>query len=132
MGQTDVRIPKDVRRASSPLMMDPYLRFVPVAAVPDIDSNSQISRQPKEAVNTLDINFNIPNTLKGTTRIPATRPPAPKARYSESSQNDKSSKRAERKKFKRCQGRCVQQFCLPVDNLDVYAKCVDKCKVFCT
>merc|ERR1712127_38432 len=132
MGQTDVRIPKDVGRASGPQIMDPYLQFMPVAAVPDIDSNSQISRQPKEAVNILDINFNITNNLKGTTRIPATRAPASKARNSESSQNDKSSKRAERKKFKRCQGRCVQQFCLPVDNLDVYAKCVDKCKVFCT
>ena len=33
--------------------------------------------------------------------------------------------------FKRCQGKCVQSFCLPINDLDVYAKCVEKCKKTC-
>jgi len=41
-------------------------------------------------------------------------------------------KKEKRKKFKRCQGRCVQKFCLPVGNLTVYEECVNKCKDFCT
>merc|ERR1712025_1026522 len=36
-----------------------------------------------------------------------------------------------RKEFKRCQSKCVQQFCLPVEDLQVYEGCVEKCKDLC-
>ena len=99
--------------------MDPYLDFMPVPAVPDPSRVSQEARRPKEGINSLDINLSLQNTIQPSG--PATK--APEA---------EDDRKEERRKFKRCQGRCVQQFCLPVDNLTVYEKCVDKCKSFCT
>merc|ERR1711997_765113 len=37
----------------------------------------------------------------------------------------------ERKKFKKCHGRCVQKFCLPVGSLAKHAECQDSCKDIC-
>ena len=37
----------------------------------------------------------------------------------------------ERKAFKRCHGKCVQKFCLPIEDLGVYDKCTNKCKGIC-
>eukprot|EP00092_Neocalanus_flemingeri_P007325 GFUD01007911.1.p1 GENE.GFUD01007911.1~~GFUD01007911.1.p1 ORF type:complete len:263 (+),score=62.56 GFUD01007911.1:79-867(+) len=37
-----------------------------------------------------------------------------------------------RKQFKRCHGKCVQNFCLPVGNLSVFDKCTNNCKGVCT
>ena len=33
-----------------------------------------------------------------------------------------------RKQFKRCHGKCVQKFCLPIGDLSVYDSCSAKCK----
>jgi len=38
----------------------------------------------------------------------------------------------ERKKFKKCHGRCVQKFCLPVGSLAKHAECQDSCKDICS
>ena len=38
----------------------------------------------------------------------------------------------ERRRFKKCHGRCVQKFCLPVGNLTVFENCSVKCKGICT
>ena len=38
----------------------------------------------------------------------------------------------ERKQFKRCHGKCVQKFCLPVGSLSVFDKCTNKCRGICT
>ena len=96
--------------------MDPYLEFMPVPAVPNPSRVNQEARRPKEG---LDITLSLQNTIQP--RGPATK--APEA---------EDDRKEERRKFKRCQGRCVQQFCLPVSNLTVYKNCVDKCKSFCT
>eukprot|EP00092_Neocalanus_flemingeri_P063619 GFUD01077017.1.p1 GENE.GFUD01077017.1~~GFUD01077017.1.p1 ORF type:complete len:210 (-),score=62.72 GFUD01077017.1:85-657(-) len=37
-----------------------------------------------------------------------------------------------RKQFKKCHGKCVQNFCLPVGNLSVFDKCTNNCKGVCT
>merc|ERR1711874_483479 len=37
----------------------------------------------------------------------------------------------ERKAFKRCHGKCVQKFCLPIEDLGVYDACTNKCKGIC-
>merc|ERR1712119_40284 len=37
----------------------------------------------------------------------------------------------QRKAFKRCHGKCVQKFCLPIENLGVYDACTDKCRGIC-
>ena len=42
------------------------------------------------------------------------------------------SAKEERKQFKRCHGKCVQKFCLPVGSLSVFDKCTNKCKGICT
>jgi len=44
---------------------------------------------------------------------------------------DDDDEKVIRKKFRKCHGKCVQQFCLPIGNLNVYAKCVEKCKQLC-
>merc|ERR550525_1131486 len=36
--------------------------------------------------------------------------------------------RTRRKQFKRCHGKCVQKFCLPIESLSVYDTCSAKCK----
>jgi len=43
-----------------------------------------------------------------------------------------SSSREERKKFKKCHGRCVQKFCLPVGTLAKHQACQDSCRDICT
>merc|ERR1712110_305514 len=42
---------------------DPYLQFMPVPAVPNPATDSQASRQPKDSLNTVDLNLNLPNRL---------------------------------------------------------------------
>ena len=37
-----------------------------------------------------------------------------------------------RKQFKRCHGKCVQKFCLPVGVLSVFDNCTNKCRGICT
>jgi len=39
---------------------------------------------------------------------------------------------AERRAYKRCHGKCVQKFCLPVGSLTEFDKCTAKCKGICT
>ena len=35
-------------------------------------------------------------------------------------------------KFKQCQSRCLQEFCVPLDGKPIYDKCLDKCETFCS
>jgi len=38
----------------------------------------------------------------------------------------------QRKQFKRCHGKCVQKFCLPINELTVFDNCSGKCKGICS
>ena len=128
----EARVPKDVREEGE-RVMDPYLQFMPVPAVPDADTDSQAPRRPKESLSSFDLDLNLPNTVevRSTVRPSTTKPTRrPTTRVAPSRGDDE--KRETRKKFKRCQGRCVQEFCLPVESIPVYEKCVNKCKTFCT
>jgi len=115
---------------------DPYLQFMPVPAVPDPATDLQASRQPKDSLNTVDLNLNLPNRVDlepSITRRPQVNSLGPsnnpqKPEFSFSSEDDKKEAR---RKFKRCHGRCVQKQCLPVGNLNDYHKCVDNCKQNC-
>ena len=131
---------------------NPYEKFMPVPAVPNSAANLQASRRPKDSLASVDLNaspLNIAAAAKATkvsthpprpTSPPATRPtqptnpprPAAPAVPHQSLSTTKEDKQEIRKKFKRYHGRCVQKQCLPVGNLDVYYKCVDKCKQLCT
>ena len=110
---------------------------MPVPAVPNPATDSQASRQPKDSLNTVDLNLNLPNSVDqepSITRRPqvislgpsASTPPKPESFFS--SEDDKKEIR---RKFKRCHGRCVQKQCLPVGNLNDYHNCVDNCKQSC-
>merc|ERR1719341_1068486 len=128
----EARVPKDVREEGE-RVMDPYLQFMPVPAVPDADTDSQAPRRPKESLSSFDLDLNLPNTVevKSTLRPSTTKPTRrPTTRVAATRGDD--DKRETRKKFKRCQGRCVQEFCPPVESIPVYEKCVNKCKTFCT
>jgi len=150
--QADARVPKDVKEAVRE--MDPYLRFMPVPAVPDPAINTQAPRRPKDSLNSLDLNLNTvkvetkpkkaaarksqtrrkptssPNTRRPPTKAPANK--APKVKSENTRLKTVDDKKEVRKKFKRCHGRCVQQFCLPATASSTYENCVAKCKSFCT
>ena len=128
----EARVPKDVREEGEQVM-DPYLQFMPVPAVPDADTDSQAPRRPKESLNSFDLDLNLPNTVEvRSTLRPSTTKPTRRPTTRVAATREDEDKRETRKKFKRCQGRCVQEFCLPVESIPVYEKCVNKCKTFCT
>ena len=128
--RAETRVPKDVRAEASLQLMDPYLQFMPVAAVPDVTTKTQQNRRPKDSLNTYELNLNIQNTLVevSTTRAPAPTPPIQTPAPHSTAQEDKKEAR---RKFKRCHGGCVQKSCLPVGVLSVYQRCQEKCKTFC-
>ena len=108
----------------------------------DLQNTIEVTPAPSHAIGrapdnrappTRDPATRAPVTRAPAYRAPATRAPAARAPSPPSpvslSQEDK---KAARRKFKRCHGKCVQKFCLPVGNLSVYDKCVDKCRGLCT
>ena len=132
---------------------NPYEKFMPVPAVPNSAVNLQASRRPKDSLASVDLNVNplnivAPKPSKASTDPPRpysprptsprpssprpTSPPRPAPAVPQQSLPSGDEKTEIRKKFKRCHGRCVQKQCLPVANLEVYYKCVDKCKQLCT
>ena len=144
------KIPDQISDGSQTDEGNPYDKFMPVPAVPNSAANLQASRRPKDSLASVDLNASPLNiaAAKATkvsthpprpTNPPATRPtqptnpprPAAPAVPQQSLSSDEE-KQEIRKKFKRCHGRCVQKQCLPVGNLDVYYKCVEKCKQLCT
>jgi hypothetical protein len=46
-------------------------------------------------------------------------------------EDDFVSAEKKRKLFKRCHGKCVQKFCLPVGSLSVFYRCTQKCRGIC-
>jgi len=142
--KVETRVPKDVQE-----IVDPYLQFMPVPAVPKAEPE-QAPRKPKESLTSLALNLNQPNNLdedteiktskSATSKAPRIKPTKPFTTIAPRSSSESvlsnsvlfDEKKDARKKFKRCHGRCVQQFCLPVNDLSVYAKCVDKCKLLCS
>ena len=108
----------------------------------DLQNNIEVTPDTRRPIGTAPAN-RAPSTTDTTTRAPATRAlasralasraPATKGPFPPSPGSlSKEDKKAARRKFKRCHGKCVQKFCLPVGNLSVYDKCVDKCRGFCT
>ena len=85
-----------------------YEKFMPLPAVPQQSLNS--------------VNLDVSNSLE--INFPAISPPSVPA-----SQEDS---KAVRRKFKRCQSRCVHQFCLPIESQAEYIDCQDRCKQFCS
>merc|ERR1711971_1011180 len=61
-----------------------------------------------------------------SSKIPVSPPPPPPP------SSGPEPRREERKKFKKCHGRCVQKFCLPVGNLAKHQACQDSCRDICS
>jgi len=107
-----VRVPKDVsgdNKQEKDLFIVPVPRqFSPVPAVPDVTTapDDKLPRQPK---NTLSLNNEVGNTLE----------------------EQKVKNQKTMNKEGKCLERCVQQFCIPEDDLGMFSNCVDKCKTFC-
>ena len=40
-------------------------------------------------------------------------------------------KKQQRRRFKKCHGKCVQKFCLPVEIISVFTTCSNNCKAIC-
>lgn len=85
----------------------PSPELKPISAVPRVQSE-KFEQNNAVVINEV-INDNVPQTIN---TIP-----------------EQSSEA--RKKFKRCHGRCVQKFCLPVGNLHKHEQCQDSCRDIC-
>ena len=131
------------------LMIDPQ-RFTIIPAVPPGPHHSHHTRTQKSLENTKQTNILFPstsgqdpgpdpspavsrnqnnNSINNLANNPATRPPPPPV---VSDNIIPSTSSEQRKKFRRCHGRCVQKFCLPVGSLSEHAECQDSCKDICS
>ena len=92
----------------------------------------ELSRRPKQAESTVS-NLSSPNSIPEdpfSKNSSNTAPPQGSISSSGSGSRSSSSSR-ERKAYKKCQGSCVQRFCLPVQDLQVYETCQNKCRDLC-
>ena len=92
----------------------------PIPAVPT--QRRTLTQKPKRVRNS-----SFPSKIATTPP-----PPTPSVTERKPKPADRSSSREERKKFKKCHGRCVQKFCLPVGTLAKHQVCQDSCKDICT
>merc|ERR1719323_1356903 len=110
---------EDIRVMSQPLVIEPQEdvvhipdQFSPVPAVPDASTHSD-RRDINEKVeddDEIEINEGVNDDPIIITSTSSTL----------------------RKQFKRCHGKCVQKFCLPIGDLTVYENCSNKCKGICS
>ena len=151
---------EDISHKSKEKETNPYMsiymdRFAIVPAVPGLkipqrttksvplDIPVQFNALPAEptlptAIETLDYVINVVD-ISDYVQVVDLANSVDEDRFAALSQNtpvyedvDFLSTREERKQFKRCHGKCVQKFCLPVGSLSVFDKCTNKCKGICT
>eukprot|EP00092_Neocalanus_flemingeri_P073840 GFUD01091202.1.p1 GENE.GFUD01091202.1~~GFUD01091202.1.p1 ORF type:complete len:356 (+),score=93.31 GFUD01091202.1:54-1121(+) len=114
------RVPKTITPGQEASVLIPD-RFMPVQAVPI--TTSEVDRSDSVQVD------DVTNTVEEV-RVAAFTQVAQATPVTED--NTFLAPSAGRKQFKRCHGKCVQKFCLPIDSLSVFDKCTDKCKGICT
>ena len=107
------RVNKAIRTAQGLFVPD---KFNPVSAVPNEIENVNISEATEAPVKvTVTENFvqeaGVASSVKENHNV--------------------ISQKEERRSFKKCHGRCVQKFCLPVGILSVFEACTEKCKGIC-
>merc|ERR1712106_1155420 len=114
------RLPKNIPSDKEATLLIPA-RFMPLPAVPVLESEVDVSDavQVDDVVNSVEeVKLEDLTQVTQDTKVYAA--------------EDFLAPGEERKQFKRCHGKCVQKFCLPVGNLAVFDKCTDKCKGICT
>lgn len=153
ISENNLDSPAAGRRAFSPLFVDntdindAYLMIDPqrFTIIPAVPPGPHHTRTQKSLENSRQTNIMFPptsanpsspvsrnqnnNSINNLAKNPATRPPPLVA---DRDNIIPSSSSEERKKFRRCHGRCVQKFCLPVGSLSEHAKCQDSCKDICS
>merc|ERR1712061_444879 len=93
--------------------------------IPAVPPRKTTTKNPKRVQNPT-ISSKIPVTP------PPPPPPSPPPPPPPAPSSDPVPRREERKKFKKCHGRCVQKFCLPVGNLAKHQDCQDSCRDICS
>merc|ERR1712119_47571 len=96
--------------------------------IPAVPSRKTTTKKPRRAQNPT-ISSKIPVTPPPRPRPP---PPTPSPPPPPPPSSDPVPRQDERKKFKKCHGRCVQKFCLPVGNLAKHQSCQDSCRDICS
>ena len=91
-------------------------KFSPVSAVPNEIDNVNIS-EATEAPVKLVVTTNFVQEARVASSV--------------KQENNFILQTDERRRFKKCHGRCVQKFCLPVGILSVFEACTEKCKGIC-
>jgi len=120
--QRNDRLPKNILPEQDAPLLIPE-RFMPVAAVPaEIDE-----KVLAESVSVSDIDNSLVDVKPSSSSDLVVN-----ADKSSDDLLEVISVTEERKQFKRCHGKCVQKFCLPVGDLVTFDKCTDKCKGICT
>jgi hypothetical protein len=128
---------------------DPYLSidmamFDIVPAVPGVNipyqDNRGTARQPAggilprfsavPAVPTPAMESNDSVQVNNENSVEQERVAAP-SNFTTEDEDDLVSADEKRKVFKRCHGKCVQKFCLPVGSLSVFDSCTKKCRGIC-
>merc|ERR1711874_594439 len=99
--------------------------------IPAVPHQKTTTKNPKR-VQTPTISSQIPVTPPPPPPPPPPTPPSSPPETVRKPTNPRSSSREERKKYKKCHGRCVQKFCLPVGNLAKHQTCQDSCRSVCT
>jgi len=147
------------RRMFSPLfpdkssINDPYLMIDPLkfTVLPAVPSQTQGVRAQKSFENNSRQNIFFPSTtLKPIAAVPSEKPIKESSSNSKESSDSESVRvpvnndlsqettnviirpRDERKKYKKCHGRCVQKFCLPIGSISKHTSCQETCKDICS
>jgi len=121
------------QRSSVPSVPEIPDGFSPVPAVPNLPTISDQQAAPSTIKQPIVPDFSsvpsVPELSNNAVRIPRRDIENSVEEIQSSAVEDKESTR---KQFKKCHGRCVQKFCLPVEDLQVFESCSNKCKGICS
>ena len=124
------RLPKNISPNQEASVLVPE-RFMPVPAVPALSTIQTVKNYVdlSDSVQVDDVANSVEVRQEALVEV---RPAAFTLVTPVAQDADFLAPSEERKQFKRCHGKCVQKFCLPVGNLSVFDKCTEKCKGICT
>ena len=96
----------------------------------------ELSRRPKQTESTISNlpsfnSFSNPSSTNSIKNIPSPKFFSDPHSLKINSKLASGSKSSTRKAYRSCHGSCVQKFCLPVQDLQVYETCQSKCRDLC-
>jgi len=126
----DERLPKKIPPGKEASLLIPA-RFMPLPAVPleDTAGDLELIQEVADVTNTVeDVPEEKVQEGKDEEDISEKSSNVPPVRAVISAPGPSDARRA----YKRCHGKCVQKFCLPVTSLSVFDECTAKCGGICT